>query len=57
MLQSQPDGATISVDDRKLPNTTPAQINLAPGKYRLTLQKGDLKSVQNVEISRRDFRH
>jgi hypothetical protein len=56
MLQSQPDGASITIDDRPWPGVTPAQIRLPPGQYRFTLQKGDLKSVQTVEIRDGDFR-
>ena len=56
MLQSQPDGATITIDDKPWPGITPAQIRLPPGQYKFTLQKGDLKSVQTVEIRDGDFR-
>jgi serine/threonine-protein kinase len=57
MLQSDPSGAAISIDDRKWPGVTPAQISLAPGKYRLTLEKGDLKASLPVEIRDGDLRH
>jgi len=57
MLQSDPSGASISIDDRKWPGVTPAQISLAPGKYRLTLEKGDLKASLPVEIRDGDLRH
>ena len=57
MLQSQPEGATITVDDRKWPKQTPTQISLAPGSYRITVEKGDLKATQNVEIRDGDFKH
>jgi serine/threonine protein kinase len=57
MLQSQPDGATIMIDEKKWPGITPTQISLPPGKYRFTLQKGDLKAVQNIEIHEEDFKH
>jgi hypothetical protein len=57
MLQSQPDGASITIDDRPWPGTTPTQVRLPPGRYRIAVQKGDLKSVQTVEIRDGDFRH
>jgi serine/threonine protein kinase len=57
MLTTDPTGATVTVDDRRWPGVTPAQISLAPGKYRLTIEKGDLKTVQNVEIHDGDLRH
>ena len=57
MLQTDPSGATITIDDKRWPGVTPAQISLAPGKYRLTVEKGDLKSVLPVEIRDGDLRH
>ena len=57
MVQSQPDGATIMVDDRKWPTPTPAQVTLPPGRYRLTLEKGNLKGGQTIEIRDGDLRH
>jgi len=57
MLQSQPDGASITIDDRPWPGTTPMQVRLPPGRYRIAVQKGDLKSVQTVDIRDGDFRH
>jgi PEGA domain-containing protein len=57
MLQSEPTGATIMIDDRRWPVVTPARITLPPGRYRVTVEKGDLKAVQTVEIRDGDFRH
>jgi serine/threonine protein kinase len=57
MLQSDPAGATITIDDRRWPGVTPAQISLPPGKYRLTLEKADLKSILPIEIHDGDLRH
>jgi hypothetical protein len=45
------------IDEKKWPGITPTQISLPPGKYRFTLQKGDLKAVQNIEIHEEDFKH
>ena len=57
MVQSQPDGATITIDDRRWPAVTPAQVTLPPGKYRLTLEKGNLKAAQSIEVRDGDLRH
>jgi hypothetical protein len=50
MLQTDPPGATITIDDKRLPNVTPAPVSLPPGKYRLGLEKGNLKTSRNIEI-------
>ena len=57
MVQSEPEGAIITVDDKKWPTPTPTQVSLAPGKYRLLIEKGDLKVIQNVEVRDGDLRH
>jgi hypothetical protein len=57
MVQSQPDGATITIDDKKWPSPTPAQISLPPGKYKLTVEKGEMKMTQTVEIRDGDLKH
>jgi len=50
MLQSDPPGATITIDDKRWPNVTPSPVSLAPGKYRLGLEKGNLKASRNIDI-------
>ena len=50
MLQSDPPGATITIDDKRWPNVTPAPLSLAPGKYRLALEKGNLKASRTIDI-------
>ena len=50
MLQTDPPGATITIDDKRLQNVTPAPVHLPPGKYRLTLEKGNLKASRNIDI-------
>ena len=57
MVQSRPDGATIMVDDKKWPVSTPAQVTLPPGRYRITVEKGNLRGVQTIEIRDGDLRH
>ncbi len=56
MVQSLPDGAAIMVNDRRWPGVTPAQVSLPPGRYTITMQKGDLKGVQTIEVRDGDLR-
>jgi serine/threonine protein kinase len=57
MLQTQPDGATIYLNDQQQSQKTPAQLTLRPGQYRLTVQKGTQKASQTIDIKDGDFRH
>ncbi len=57
MIQSNPAGATITVDDRRWPSVTPAQVTLPPGNHRLTLEKGSLRATQSIEVRDGDLRH
>lgn len=50
MIQSQPDGANILIDNRLQSQKTPAQINLPPGRYQISLEKGNLRAVQTVDL-------
>jgi hypothetical protein len=50
MLTTAPDGATVSVDGRRLPQVTPAQIPLAPGDYKITVEKDGKSASSQVEI-------
>jgi serine/threonine protein kinase len=50
MLTSDPAGATILVDGNKVPETTPAQLSLAPGTYRITVERSGVQSTSTVEI-------
>jgi serine/threonine-protein kinase len=50
MLSSTPPGATILVNGRVVTEVTPAQLSLAPGTYRITVQKNGLQSTSTVEI-------
>jgi hypothetical protein len=56
MVQSQPGGAEIMVNDKRWPGVTPAQVSLSPGKYTITVQKGDMKGVQTIEVRDGDLR-
>ncbi len=50
MLTSLPDGATITIDGRRIPQTTPAQISLAPGNHTVMVEKGGKQASSSVEI-------
>ena len=51
MLTSQPEGAAVLVNGKRYTQSTPAQINLAPGTYSITVEWKDGKqSTRTVEI-------
>jgi serine/threonine-protein kinase len=51
MLTSQPEGAAVLVNGKRYAQATPAQINLAPGTYSITVEWKDGKqSTRTVEI-------
>jgi serine/threonine-protein kinase len=50
MLTSTPSGATVSVNGKQTGKTTPAQIALAPGNYRITVERDGHQATQNVEV-------
>ena len=50
MLSSDPPGATVLVDGRKMPQVTPAQISLPLGTYTVTLEKDGRQSTAKVEV-------
>ncbi len=50
MLTTVPDGASILVNGRRLPQTTPASLSLAPGSYTITVEKDGKQANSPVEI-------
>jgi serine/threonine-protein kinase len=51
MLTSQPEGAVVLVNGKRYSQATPAQINLAPGTYSITVEWKDGKqATRTVEI-------
>jgi serine/threonine-protein kinase len=51
MLTSEPAGAAVLIDGKRYTGATPAQINLAPGTYSITVEWKDGKqATRNVEI-------
>jgi hypothetical protein len=50
LLQSDPPGATILINDVRQTPVTPTTLTLSPGRYRITLEKGDLKESFEEEV-------
>jgi serine/threonine protein kinase len=50
MLTTTPTGASISVNGKKLPQTTPVQITLAPGSYMVTVEKDGKQVTRQVDV-------
>jgi serine/threonine protein kinase len=50
MLTSVPTGASIRVNGKPVPKTTPAELPLAVGTYRITVEKDGRQSTQTVQI-------
>jgi serine/threonine protein kinase len=50
MLTTDPAGAAISVDGRKLAETTPAQLRLDAGSHQITVEKDGVSKTEAVEI-------
>ena len=50
LLTTDPPGASISVNGKKQAQTTPAQLRLTPGSYRITVERNGLQSTSSVDI-------
>ena len=50
MLTSEPSGAAVLVNGKRTDKTTPAQIQLAPGTYKITVEKDGKQSSETVEV-------
>jgi serine/threonine protein kinase len=50
MLTTVPPGAAISVNGKRQPQTTPAQLRLPPGSYRITVEKDGIQNTSPVDI-------
>jgi serine/threonine-protein kinase len=53
MLTTSPPGASVRVNGKLVPETTPAQINLPPGTYSITVEKAGHTQTERVELSER----
>jgi serine/threonine protein kinase len=56
MLSSSPPGAAIQVNGKTVTEVTPAKLSLAPGTYKITVEKNGQSSVSTVEIKNGDTR-
>lgn len=54
MITSAPPGASILVNGKMQSETTPAQLHLPPGNYRITVEKNGLESTSPVELHNGD---
>lgn len=50
MISSDPSGASLMVNGRRIPQTTPAQLPLSPGTYTITVEKDGNQSSSSVEV-------
>ena len=50
MLTSAPGGAAIFLNNKLIPQTTPAQLNLAPGTYNVRVEKNGIRKSESVEV-------
>jgi hypothetical protein len=50
MLSSAPPGAAIRIDGKTIAQVTPAQLSLAPGTYRVTVEKNGASKTTDVDI-------
>ena len=50
MVTSVPPGAAILINGRQISQSTPAQINLAPGVYNITVQKDGRQQSRTVDV-------
>jgi hypothetical protein len=50
MLTSDPLGASVSVNGKRIDMVTPAQIPLAPGTYLIGIEKDGRQASAQVEV-------
>jgi uncharacterized membrane protein len=50
MLSSVPPGATIRVNGKTVGRLTPAQLSLAPGTYKVTVEKDGAAKTTDIDI-------
>jgi serine/threonine-protein kinase len=56
MVSSSPAGAAVLVNGRKSEKITPASLQLAPGSYKITVEKDGQQSTSSVEIRTGDIK-
>ena len=57
MVTSEPAGAAIFLNDKPMPQKTPAQISLAPGTYSVRVEKDGLRKSNTIEIHNGETRY
>jgi serine/threonine-protein kinase len=50
MVTSEPTGATILVNGKRLTQVTPAQLSLAPGSYNVTVEKDGKQGSRAIDV-------
>jgi hypothetical protein len=55
-LDSVPRGASVAIDGIPHWQVTPTELTLKPGKHKLSIEKGDLKAVREIEIPEGSYR-
>jgi archaellum component FlaF (FlaF/FlaG flagellin family) len=50
MVSSEPAGASILVNGKRMPQLTPAQIALPPGSYSITVEKDGKRGTRSVAV-------
>jgi archaellum component FlaF (FlaF/FlaG flagellin family) len=56
MLTSVPSGATVVINGKKIEQTTPAQLHLPPGSYKVTVAKDGREGSTTVDIRTGDVK-
>jgi hypothetical protein len=50
MVTTNPAGASVRINGKLVPGLTPAQIDLPPGTYSVTVEKGGRSETQRVDL-------
>jgi serine/threonine protein kinase len=50
MLSTTPSGAAIYINDKLIPQTTPAQLSLAPGTHTVRVEKNGMRQSESIEM-------
>jgi hypothetical protein len=56
MLSSVPEGATITVDGKRIPQVTNTQLQLPQGTHRITVEKNGRQGSSTVDIHNDEIR-
>ncbi len=56
MLSSVPEGAAVTVNGKRIPQVTNTQLQLAPGAYRITVEKDGRQGTGTVDVHNDEIR-